>query len=582
MDMVNARYVSVRRRFKHFATIAVLAAIGFAATTGDAADNVSVYATRHMVSAANPFAARAGLEILRRGGSAVDAAIAVLMVLTLVEPQSSGIGGGAFMLFYDADDRSVQAYDGRETAPAAATPDLFLDDGGKPLGFFEALVGGRAVGTPGVVRMLEMAHDEHGVLPWPDLFKAAIALADDGFPISPRLNHLVANDKYLATYPDTRRYFFEPDGTAKPVGRILRNPALAETFRRIAAEGADAFYEGAVARSIVFAVRSARDNPGLLSQADLAGYEAKRRPPVCGRYRRFELCGMPPPTSGGVATLQILGVLQATAFRSAAPSSSLAAHYVAEASRLAFADRGKYLADPDFVDVPVRALLDQRYLRERARLILRTQPMPEAKPGTLPERRTERFATGQSPELPSTTHFAVVDGNGNAVSMTASVENVFGSRLMVGGFLLNNQLTDFSFAPEANGALIANRVQPGKRPRSSMSPFIVLDGQKRFHMAVGSPGGSRIIGYVAKTLIGVIDWRLDIQSAIDLPNLTNRGRATEIEKRDDTSGLVQALAEMGHTVRAVPMTSGIHGIVQDRRGLWGGADRRREGVALGD
>lgn len=582
MDMVNACHISIRRRIKHLATIAVLAVIGLAAPTSNAADNASIYATRHMVSAANPFAARAGLEILRRGGSAVDAAIAVQMVLTVVEPQSSGIGGGAFMLFYDAADRAIQAYDGRETAPAAATPDLFLDDSGKPLGFFEALVGGRAVGAPGVLRMLELAHGEHGVLPWPVLFNTAITLAEDGFPISPRLNHLIARDKYLATYPDTRRHFFDPGGTAKPVGRILRNPGLAETFRRIAAQGADTFYEGAIARSIVFAVRSAQDNPGLLSQADLAGYEAKRRPPVCGRYRSFELCGMPPPTSGGVTTLQILGILQATPFRSAPPGSPLAAHYVAEASRLAFADRGKYLADPDFVDVPVGGLLDRRYLRDRARLISRTAPMTDATPGTLRDKRTERYAIGQSPELPSTTHFSIVDGNGNAVSMTSSVENVFGSRLMVGGFLLNNQLTDFSFAPEANGAPVANRVQPGKRPRSSMSPFIVLDGQKRFHIAVGSPGGSRIIGYVAKTLIGVIDWRLDIQSAIDLPNLTNRGRATEVEQRADTTGLVEALTEMGHTVRALPMTSGIHGIVLDRRGLWGGADRRREGVALGD
>ena len=580
--MVNAYGISVRDQIKRTLVVVALAAICFAPSATSATENALVFATRHMVSAANPFAARAGREILRRGGSAVDAAIAVQMVLTVVEPQSSGIGGGAFMLHYDATDRAVQAYDGRETAPAAATPELFLDKDGKPLGFFQALVGGRAVGAPGVVRMLEMAHKEHGLLPWRDLFNAAIALSENGFPISPRLNSLVANDKYLATYPDTRRYFFDTDRSAKPVGHVLQNPALAETFRRIAADGADSFYEGAIARSIVFAVRSARDNPGLLTQADLAGYKAKRRQPVCRQYRGLELCGMPPPTSGGVTTLQILGILQATPFNNAPAGSPLAAHYMAEASRLAFADRGRYLADSDFVDVPVANLLDSRYLRQRARLVSPTQPMTGVEPGTLFKKRSDNTVRGISPELPSTTHFSIVDGDGNAVSMTSSVENVFGSRLMVGGFLLNNQLTDFSFAPESDGALVANRVQPGKRPRSSMSPFIVMDGQKRFRMAVGSPGGSRIIGYVAKTLIGVIDWRLDIQSAIDLPNLTNRGRATEVEMRDDTAALGRALTEMGHTVRTVPMTSGIHGIVQDRRGLWGGADRRREGVALGD
>jgi gamma-glutamyltranspeptidase/glutathione hydrolase len=581
LDTVNARIFRARNIGRCFAAV-IFAATWALPLPSYAADNASVFASRHMVSAANSFAARAGRETLRRGGSAVDAAIAVQMVLNLVEPQSSGIGGGAFMLHYDAADRSVQAYDGRETAPAAATPELFLDETGKPLGFFQALVGGRAVGAPGVLRMLELAHQEHGLLPWRDLFRVAITLSEDGFPISPRLHGLIVNDKYLATYPDTRRHFYEADGTAKPVGRILRNPALAATFRRIASEGADAFYEGAIARSIVLAVRSARDNPGLLSQADLANYEAKSRAPVCGRYWNLEVCGMPPPTSGGVTTLQILGMLQRTQFRRAPTGGPLAAHYVAEASRLAFADRDKYLADADFIDVPVTDLLDQGYLRQRARLISRTQTMATVAPGTLPKRRTNDQIVGTSHELPSTTHFSIVDERGNAVSMTSSVENVFGSRLMVGGFLLNNQLTDFSFAPEADGAPVANRVQPGKRPRSSMSPFIVLDRQKQFRMAVGSPGGSRIIGYVAKTLIGVIEWRLDIQSAIDLPNLTNRGRATEVELRDDTRELVQALAEMGHTVRAMPMTSGIHGIVKDRRGLWGGADRRREGIALGD
>ena len=547
-----------------------------------AAEGASVFATRHMVSAANPFAARAGLEILRRGGSAVDAAIAVQMVLNVGEPQSSGIGGGAFLLHFDAATRKVMSYDGRETAPAAATPALFLTKSGAPLGFFDALVGGRAVGVPGVVRMLALAHEKHGVLPWRDLFATAITLSEEGFAISPRLHMLVASDRFLATYPETRRYFFAADGTAKPIGHLLKNPALADTFRKIASEGADSFYEGSISRSIVFAVQSASDNPGLLTHVDMTGYEAKSRTPVCGHYRRLEICGMPPPTSGGVTTLQILGILQNANLAANPPTSPASAHLIAEASRLAFADRGKYLADPDFVDVPVSRLLDRAYLTKRYKKISPHVAMESVVPGVFPDRHGLGFGVGESLELPSTTHFSIVDDNGNAVSMTSSVENTFGSRLMVQGFLLNNQLTDFSFRPDNDGVPVANRVEAGKRPRSSMSPMIVLDGRGRFRMAVGSPGGSRIIGYVIKTLVGVIDWQLDVQSAIDLPNITNRGRATEIERMGDHAGMLQALSKLGHDAVAVEMTSGIHAIVRDDRGLWGGADPRREGVAVGD
>ncbi|NQV80747.1 MAG: gamma-glutamyltransferase [Alphaproteobacteria bacterium] len=547
-----------------------------------AAEGAPVFATRHMVSAANPFAARAGLEILRRGGSAVDAAIAVQMVLNVVEPQSSGIGGGAFLLHFDAATRKVMSYDGRETAPAAATPALFLSESDAPLGFFDALVGGRAVGVPGVVRMLALAHQRQGVLPWRDLFASAIALSEEGFAISPRLHKLVASDRFLATYPETRRYFYATDGTAKPIGHLLKNPALAETLRTIAAEGADSFYEGSISRSVVFAVQSASDNPGLLTHADMSGYQAKARTPVCGQYRRFDICGMPPPTSGGVTTLQILGILQNANLAANSPTSPASAHLIAEASRLAFADRGKYLADPDFVDVPVSRLLDPAYLRKRYKQISLYDVMDSAAPGVFLDRRGSEFGIGETLELPSTTHFSIVDDKGNAVSMTSSVENTFGSRLMVRGFLLNNQLTDFSFRPDNDGVPVANRVEAGKRPRSSMSPMIVLDGRGRFRMAVGSPGGSRIIGYVVKTLVGVIDWQLDVQSAIDLPNITNRGRATEIERLGDHAGMLQALSQLGHDAVAVEMTSGIHAIVRDGRGLWGGADPRREGLAVGD
>lgn len=541
-----------------------------------------VFATRHMVSAANPLAARAGLEMLRRGGSAVDAAIAVQMVLTLVEPQSSGIGGGAFMLHFDGASRDLTGFDGRETAPAAATPALFLSDSGVPLQFYQALVGGRAVGAPGVLRMLALAHERHGVLPWRTLFAPAIALAEEGFPVSPRLHMLIAEDRYLATYPDTRRYFFRADGSALPVGHLLRNPALAETLRRLAADGADSFYEGAIARSIVFAVQSAADNPGLLSLADLERYDAKERPPVCGAYRHLTVCGMGPPTSGGVTTLQILGILRNANLAALSPSAPDTAHLIAEASRLAFADRGAYLADSDFVAVPIKNLLDRGYLRSRFKLISRERAQPAVEAGRFAHRRGSILPSADALELPSTTHFAIIDDGGNAVSMTSSIENTFGSRLMVGGFLLNNQLTDFSFRPDVDGVPVANRVEAGKRPRSSMSPTIVLDGQGRFRMAVGSPGGSRIIGYVVKTLIGVIDWDLDVQSAIDLPNLTNRGRITEIEQVGDPAPLVQALTQLGHEAAPVVMTSGIHAIVQDERGLWGGADPRREGIAIGD
>ncbi len=545
-----------------------------------AAERGSVFAERRMVSAANPLAAAAGLKILRRGGSAVDSAVAVQMVLNLVEPQSSGIGGGAFLLHFDAGSREISAYDGRETAPAAATEDLFLAPAGEPMGFFDALVGGRAVGALGVLRMLELAHEHHGKLPWADLFASAIDLAEQGFPVSPRLHMLISGDRYLATYPETRRYFFLDDGTALPVGHILKNPAFAETLHRIANGGADAFYEGSLARSIAFAVRTAGDNPGLLNETDIAAYEAKVRDPVCGRYRWHEVCSMPPPTSGGTTVLQILGILQNTNLADERPWSPRAAHYVAEASRIAFADRGMYLADPDFVDIPVDQLLSHRYLRQRYNQITDDRSMEAVAPGKFQQRSD--LTAGATIELPSTTHFSIVDDDGNVVSMTSSIENVFGSRVMVGGFLLNNQLTDFSFRPQRDGVPVANRVEAGKRPRSSMSPVIILDARKRFRMATGSPGGSRIIGFVAKTIVGVIDWNLDVQSAIDLPNLVNRGPRTEIEADTFLADIESALVARGHQTRIVPMASGLHAIVADRTGYWGGADPRREGIALGD
>ena len=536
---------------------------------------------RHAIAAANPHAARAGLEMLRAGGSAVDAAIAAQAVLTLVEPQSSGIGGGAFMLHYEGRSRRVDAYDGRETAPAAAGPGLFLGPDGNRMKFLEAVVGGRSVGVPGVLRMLEMAHRAHGKLPWARLFQPAIRLARDGFAISPRLHYFIGRAKGLETFATGRRYFFTPDGTPKPVGARLANPALAATLERIATGGAVAFYTGELARRIVATVRDAPNNPGLLSLADLAGYRAVKRPALCRPYRNRRVCTMPPPTSGGLTTLQILGLLERFDMASVAPESATAIHLISEASRLAYADRDAYIADPDFAKVPVEGLLRPSYLATRSGMISAARSMGKA-PAGIPGRRAQAPPVSAAPELPSTSHFTVVDGDGNAVSMTTSIENIFGSRLMVGGFMLNNQLTDFSFRPEISGRKVANRVEPGKRPRSSMAPTMVLDDGGSLVLAVGSPGGSRIIGYVARTLIAVIDWRLSLPAAFALPNHVNRNGPTDLEKATPITTRALALQSLGHEIRLRRLTSGLHGIRVTEAGLEGAADPRREGVALGD
>ena len=558
------------------ATAAVYAAAVL--TVLPSAAEAQARAQRHMIAAANPHAAEAGLGMLRAGGSAVDAAIAAQMVLTLVEPQSSGIGGGAFLLHFDSKAGDVTAFDGRETAPAAATPELFLKADGTPMGFWDAVVGGRSVGVPGLLRMLELAHQRHGRLPWAILFAPAIELAESGFSVSPRLHKLVAGDKYLKTFPATAAYFYDESGAARPVGYRLRNAALAETLRRVATDGAEAFYGGPVAAAIVAAVRGAAPNPGEMSLADLAGYQAKARAPVCASYRVWRVCGMPPPTSGGVAVLQTLGVLAQFDMASLKPNSVEAVHLIAEASRLAFADRNRFLADSDFVDVPVERLLDPAYLRQRAALISPKASMGKAEPG-LPSRHG---AMPGQPNPPATTHLSVVDADGNAVSMTSSIESAFGSRLMAAGFLLNNELTDFSFRPAVEGRAVANRVEPGKRPRSSMSPSLVLDQDGRLVMAVGSPGGSRIIGYVVKALVAGLDWGLDMQAAISLPNAVNRNGATDLEDGTALTALVPGLEALGHEVRVRALTSGLHGIAVTPQGLVGGADPRREGVALGD
>ena len=568
--------------------------------SGYRSDLQTRHASKHMAAAANPLAAEAGRAMLRQGGSAIDAAIAMQAVLTLVEPQSSGIGGGALIVLWDG--KTVRTYDGRETAPAGATEKLFLQADGKPMPFTQAQIGGRSVGTPGVLRALELAHQKHGRLPWAQLFEPAIRLAEQGFPISPRLHQLIASDSSMQRSPDMMAYFLNADGSPKAVGTSLKNPALAAAFKRIAEEGPDALYKGPIAQEIVAKVQG-HANPGSLSLSDLNGYTAKERSPLCTDYKRWQVCGMPPPSSGGIAVAQILGTLQALEARdpryALAPlkpvKSTLpagiepapeAVHLISEAERLAYADRAQYVADSDFVPVPVKGLVDPTYLASRAALI-GDRSMGTAQPGTPPGIEVA-YAPDRSPLRISTSQVVAVDDLGGAVSMTTTVESAFGSHLMVQGFLLNNQMTDFSFIPEENGQKVANRVEPGKRPRSSMAPTLIFDRQSgEFLATLGSPGGSQIIEYVAKSTVGLLDWNLDPQTAINLPNFGSRNGPTELEQGQFSAGLIQALKDKGHSVTEIDMTSGTQAIVrvkdaQGKASLAGGADPRREGEALGD
>jgi gamma-glutamyltranspeptidase/glutathione hydrolase len=557
---------------------------------------------QHAVAAANPLATEAGVHILRAGGSAVDAAIAVQMVLTLVEPQSSGIGGGAFLLHHDG--RRVQAFDGRETAPAAATEKLFLADDGQPLPFLQAVVGGRSVGVPGTVAMLALAHRQHGRLPWARLFDPAIRLADQGFPVSPRLHTLLQAESALKQDPVAAAYFYQRDGQPHPVGHVLRNPELAQVLRQIAAIGPLALHEGPVARALVAKVQQHPSNPGRLSLDDLKAYRPKEREALCfdhtAAQRALRICGFPPPSSGAIAVGQILGLLARTPQADSALSGGLPGpdwlHTYAEASRLAFADRALYLADPDFVAPPAgrwSSLLDARYLDERARLITPARA-PQAAPGQ-PGGSASAWAPMPEQAEYGTSHISIVDRFGNALAMTSTIEAGFGARLMVstdtsrpGGFLLNNELTDFSFAPaDAQGRPVANRVEPGKRPRSSMSPTLVFDRDSgQLLMSAGSPGGALIIHFTAKTLLGALQWGLSPQAAIDLPNFGSLGGPVMLEAGRFPAATVQALQQRGHTVSEPPMPSGLQAIQRvekDGRPVWqGGADPRREGIVAGD
>ena len=541
-----------------------------------------VSASKQMVVAANPLAAQAGLDVLRQGGSAADALVAVQTVLGLVEPQSSGLGGGAFLVWYDAQTGEITTFDGRETAPMAASDDLFLEDG-EPMAFFDAVIGGRSVGTPGVVRLMEAVHQRYGKHEWADLFESAIELAEAGFEVSPRLHTQIADDRgKLDQEPAARAYFYDESGEPIAAGTILKNPDYAATLRTIAQEGADAFYAGDIAQKIVEAVRNHPTNPGLLSLEDLASYEVKQRPAVCVPYRGLDVCGMGPPSSGALTIGQILGMVSHFNLAALGPDDPESWRIIGEATRLAFADRDMYMADSDFVSMP-QGLLNASYLEERAALIRRTTALPaeEVKAGTPPWDKAEFRLPGIAPELPSTSHFVIVDEEGNIASMTTSIESGFGSRQMAAGFLLNNQLTDFAFSPQNGGEAVANRVEPGKRPRSSMSPTIILkEGKPVF--ALGSPGGSNIIPYVANTIIALVDWKMDMQQAVSLPHLSNRFGTYDLEAGTPAEELADDLQALGFETRVTELNSGLHGVAITPDGLQGGADPRREGVAVGD
>ncbi|MCC5599938.1 gamma-glutamyltransferase [Nostoc favosum] len=541
----------------------------------------AVRTNKYVVVAANPLASAAGRDVLRRGGSAIDAAIAVQMVLTLVEPQSSGIGGGAFLVYYDAKTKKLVTYDGRETAPAAAKPDRFLDANGKPLQFYDAVVGGKSVGVPGVLRMLELAHKKYGKLPWSQLFQGAIQLSEQGFPLSPRLYTLLSKDQYLSRNEPAKSYFYQPDGTPKPVGTRLVNQSLAEVLRQIAKGGADAFYQGNIAKDIVATVSQAAV-PGDLTTTDLVQYQAKLREPVCGTYRIYKVCGMGPPSSGGLTVLQILGILQKFNLAALKPASLEAVHLFSEAGRLAYADRNLYIADTDFVSVPVKELINPNYLKLRAAIINPERSIGQAQAGNPLLQQVNPLGKDQSRDFPSTSHVSIVDAAGNAISMTTSIEDAFGSRLMVRGFLLNNQLTDFSFSPTSEGKPVANRIEAKKRPRSSMAPMMVFDRNGKLVMVIGSAGGPQIINYVAKAIVAHLDWGLDIQQALSLPNFGSRNGPTELEENTDVANLKSALEARGHTISVIQLTSGSTGIVLTNQGLVSGADPRREGAPLGE
>ncbi len=536
-------------------------------------------AKKYMISAAHPYASWAGKRVLDAGGDAIDAAVAIQAMLTLVEPQSSGIGGGAFILYWDNENKQLHTFDGRETAPADVGPFLFMRNG-KKIPWKEAVVGGKSVGVPGVLRALEMAQKEFGDLPWRELFMDSALIAENGFEVTPRLEKLVGLDIHpgLNQFHNSKVYF-HPGGKPIKAGYVRKNGALARVLRNIAENGADFFYSGELAEKIVKTVKNAPINPGVLTVEDMANYTAVKRDPICGQYKTYKVCGMAPPASGGISVLQILKMLEGFKMEQYQPNQLEAVHLFTQASKLAFADRDMYIADSDFNKKPFGALINRTYLSRRAQSIGLDKYIRYARPGSAyPQAFLQK---DNSYELPNTSHISIVDEKGNAVSMTTSIEFAFGSGLMVEGFLLNNQLTDFAFLPSRGGYRVLNAVAPNKRPRSSMSPTMIFNEKGELYLVVGSPGGSRIINYVAQTLLGVLDWGLDIQEAINLPKVTNRNDYTALEKGSGIVGLQQQLEAMGHSVRVIDLNSGIHGIQIKDDILIGGADPRREGIVVG-
>ncbi|QCF24750.1 gamma-glutamyltransferase [Hydrocarboniclastica marina] len=563
----------------------------------------AVKASKEMIVTANPLATAAGAQMLKAGGSAVDAMVAAQTVLGLVEPQSSGIGGGAFVLYFDAESGQTTTLDARETAPAAAAPDRFLNDDGKPLGFIPAWQSGLSVGVPGVPKALEHLHEKHGRLPWSQLFHPAIKLAEEGYELTGRTSDQVgdllarnpsceASERLFFRDPEAFRYFVDAEScSARPAGTPMRNPDYGQTLRLMAEQGAEAFYTGDIATDIVDAVRSDPNIPGDMATKDLAAYSVVEREPVCISYRKHNVCGMGPPSSGGLAVGQILGILEQfdlAAFED--PLAAEAIHLFSQANRLAFADRNQYVADSDFVAVPVVGMLDRDYLASRAKLIGK-HDMGEAKAGDPPGVDVGEGADKRTKDS-GTSHIAIVDQYGNALSMTTSVEASFGNGVMVPGrgFLLNNQLTDFSFAPtDAEGEPVANRVGTGKRPRSSMSPTLIFDPAGKLKYVTGSPGGSRIIGYTGQSIINMIDFDLNPQEAINVPHYMNRNGATTdlerpipgITRNYPVQEIVSRLQQRKHAVEVLPQTSGLSVIRVDEEGLTGGRDLRRDGAAGG-
>ena len=548
--------------------------------------SIEIRYDNQMAAAADKRAVAAAIEILNKGGSAVDAAVALETTLSLVEPQSSGIGGGGFMIHYDPnaeEGQQVASYDGRETAPMAVGPELFKHVYENPdKSFNDAVLGGQSVGTPGVLKMLSLAHSKHGQLPWEELFAPAIRLAEDGFIVSPRLYWLVDRDKLIRKGSEARNYFFDQDGNAHKTGHLLKNPKYAAVLKRIASEGVDAFYTGEIAEKVADAVQIAENYPSKLSVEDLASYQAKEREIICGPYHQYKVCSMPSPSSGGHTIIASLGMLERFNINEMEPYSVEAMHLILEAQRLAFADRNQFSGDSDFVNVPIKGMVDTDYLAERSKIINPDKSMGIAQHGNPPSEMVLDLAADQSIEIPSTTHFVITDKWGHVVSMTATVESAFGSRVMVEGFFLNNELTDFSLVPEVDGKLVNNRVEGGKRPRSSMTPSIVFDDQMRPVLVIGSPGGANIIGYVTQTVINVLDWGMDMQTAINAPNILNKNGTSLIERGTDAMRLLGPLRALGHEAEEAGLNSGLHGMIikynENGRTLDGGADLRREGV----